>query len=120
MTTADRLLEVLGDSVARKVLRALTLGDATQSELVRTVGQSQSTVSRALERLRLAGLLIEGSGRGQLLEVRGRDEVIRVLAMADRLAEALIRLDAEEQEEQSNQTRKASITPVSDVLRASQ
>ena len=109
---SDRLLDVLGDATARRVVQELVNRELSQADLVEAVGFSQPAVSRAVRLLRALGLVSGSTGsRGEHLRLVGRDELSTVLLATDRLAEALVKVQAAAQAERSRRTRRAVIKP---------
>jgi hypothetical protein len=93
---ANRVFEVLGDSVALAMVRDLQRGSQTQAELVRSTGASQSAVSRAASNLRLLGLTAAASPRGKI-SLRTSTGIDRLLLAANALAEDVLAAEAAEQ-----------------------
>jgi DNA-binding transcriptional ArsR family regulator len=109
---SDRLLETLGDSAARQVLRQLLVGARTQNELIAELGIAQATASRALRILRGIGLVASNTGRrGEKLHVEAKDAVATLLLAADRLAEQVLHAQLQAQRDRSASTRRAAIKP---------
>jgi DNA-binding transcriptional ArsR family regulator len=109
---ADRLLDVLGDPIARRVVRLLLSEQLSQADLVSRLEVAQSSVSRAVKLLHATGLVgpIEG-GRGPRLAVLAPAQMISFLLASDRLAEHLLDLDAELQASRSRETRRLAVKP---------
>jgi DNA-binding transcriptional ArsR family regulator len=93
---ANRLFEILGDSVALDVVRQLQQGPHTQKELVEAIGAPQSAVSRAASTLRFVGLATASSARGKLT-LRAPRGVEQLLAAANGLAVDLLAEQSTEQ-----------------------
>jgi DNA-binding transcriptional ArsR family regulator len=109
---SDRLLDMLGDPIAREVLRALLERERSQTDLIEDLGLAQATVSRVVKVLRAAGLVAPTSrARRQLLAVTAHAETVGILLAADRLAEQLIEREQTVQAERSSATRRAAIQP---------
>jgi DNA-binding transcriptional ArsR family regulator len=109
---SDRLLDTLGDPIARAVVRALLERERSQTDLTEDLGLAQSTVSRIVKVLRAVGLVAPTSGaRGQSLAVTAHGETVGILLAADRLAEQLIDREQTVQAERSSATRRAAIQP---------
>lgn len=93
---ANRLFEVLGDSVALDLVRHLQNGPKTQKELVEATGAPQSAVSRAASALKLVGLTTASSARGKI-SLRVPEGVEQLLAAANGLAVDLLAQQSAEQ-----------------------
>lgn len=109
---ADRLLEVLSEATVRDIVRRVLARPATQAELKADMGCDQSTVSRTMTLLRMLGL-VESSGGGRTAKwvPVHRDELVGLLLAADRLADAVIRQEAEQQAQRSSDTRRLAMRP---------
>jgi transposase len=110
---ADRLLDALGDSTTRDVLRTVLAGGASQREIASRIDRDQATVSRGLGRLRDLGLIAQRTPRAQTIEVIAPDQIAAILRAADRLAEHLLEIETDAQAERSKSTTKAVVRPVS-------
>jgi DNA-binding transcriptional ArsR family regulator len=109
---ADRLLDALGDPVARHAIRVLLNREMSQSELVGELGVAQPTLSRAVKLLRNVGLVAAiGGGRAPQLTVTARDAALALLLASDRLAENVLELESRAQREQSDATRRSAVRP---------
>jgi DNA-binding MarR family transcriptional regulator len=112
---ADRLLDALGDPIARRTVRLLLNHDLTQAELIGTLGVAQPTVSRVVKLLRAIGLVEpEAGGRGQRFVVASKTEAIALFLATDRLAERLLDEEGRAQRERSRETRLTTIKPASE------
>jgi DNA-binding transcriptional ArsR family regulator len=109
---ADRILDVLGDPIARGVARLLLSQELSQTDLVARLEVAQASVSRAVKLLRAAGLVapVEG-GRGPRLAVVAPTETISVFLAVDRLAEQLLKHEADAQGHRSRETRRLAVKP---------
>lgn len=108
---SEQILEVLGDPLARDVLRCLLSESATQGELVSRLGCAQAGLSRAVKVLRLTGLVTVNGRRNASLELKNRPQLVALLLAADRLAEVSLADDLSAQEAASRDTRGAAIRP---------
>ena len=116
---ADRLLETLGDPVAREVVRSLLLRECSQNELVGELGVAQATASRAIRVLRAVGLVSTTTGRrNEKLRIEADDAVIASLLAIDRLAEKLLEAQTTAQLKRSAATRRLAIRPAEDSPKA--
>jgi anti-sigma factor RsiW len=108
---ADRLLDALGDSTTRAVLRSLLHEPVTQAELPAVTRCNQSTASRTAALLRALGLVgdEDTGGRSPTLRVEAREELVAVLLAADRLAESILERQAAAQRTRSRQTRRLNV-----------
>ncbi len=107
---ADRHLELLGDTASLQIVRLLAEDELTQASIVERLGMNQSLASRAIKGLRGAGLVTSDTARGPL-RLRAPDESRALLLAGDRLAEAVLRLDEDDQRTLSTRTRKAAMRP---------
>ena len=105
---ANRILEVLAEPVALRIVRALSAEELTQAQLVARLKLGQSVASRALRLLRVVGLVESDSPRAAI-RLRAESEVKQILLAADRLAEAIHGLDGSAQEQLAAQTRRTVI-----------
>jgi DNA-binding transcriptional ArsR family regulator len=105
---ADRILEALAEPLSLEIIRALSVDEQTQSELVRGLELGQSGASRAIKSLRSVGIVESDSPRGPI-RLRAEPEVKQILLAADRLAEAVISVDVAQQQTLSAKTRRAAI-----------
>jgi len=109
---SDRLLDALGDPVARRVVRRLLEGARGQSDLIAELGVGQATVSRAVKLLRAVGLVAPtGGGRSPRLRITGHRRAVAVLLAVDRLADELLEEEGRAQGERSDATRRAAVHP---------
>lgn len=113
MTTppSDRLLELLGDPVARAIVRQLAMSDATQRDLVEATGVTQSVASRALGLMRFAGLIESEGLRSATLRLRAPDETIAALLAFDHLAARIGEFDAAAQAATTSGDRRLAMGP---------
>src|SRR6201996_7993831 len=107
---ADRILEALAEPISLRIIRRLAGAEQTQAQLVEDLEIGQSGASRAIKALRLVGLVQAGRRRPPI-QLRAGDELKQLLLAADRLAEAVMAVDADEQTAISAETRRAVIRP---------
>ena len=105
---ANRILEVLAEPVALRIVRALAAEDHTQAQLVTSLQLGQSVASRALKLLRVVGL-VESDTPRSVIRLRVESEVKQLLLAADRLAEALLVVDQADQKTLTRETRRTVI-----------
>jgi DNA-binding transcriptional ArsR family regulator len=105
---ANRILEVLAEPVALRIVRALSAEDHTQAQLVTRLHLGQSVASRALQLLRVVGL-VESDAPRSVIRLRVESEVKQLLLAADRLAEALLVVDQADQKTLTRETRRTVI-----------
>jgi DNA-binding MarR family transcriptional regulator len=110
MGQSRALLSLLGEETLWLIVRSLLRRTQSQEDLIGSTGLEQSQVSRALRRLRDAGLVQTGRGNGTKHSIDLRNEVLSVIRTGDQLAEAI---NAERTEAQ----RRASRQTVEDQLR---
>lgn len=110
-TPADRLLDLFGDEIVRRVVRCLLAEELTQKDLIARVDAAQSSVSKAVGLLRTAGVVEARGLRAAALIVRQPAETLAVLMAADRLAEALAVKDTAAQADRSREDRLLGIRP---------
>ena len=107
---ADRLLDTLGDPVARNAMRLLLDRNLTQAELLDELGVAQATVSRVVKLLRAVGLVEPvAGGRGQRFTVPVHAEAVGMFLASDRLAERLLDEESRAQRERSHATRRTTV-----------
>jgi len=110
---SDRLLDALGDPVARSILKTLERADLSQLELIERLELPQATVSRTLKLLRALGLVTQSRpGRGVALSLTVADGTSALFLAADRLAEEVLKGELQAQREESADTRRRIIRPV--------
>lgn len=113
---SDRLLEALGDPIARGIVRLLAERELSQAELIKELGVGQSTASRAVKVLRASGLVAPAEfGRGVDLAITAGPEALNLLLAADRLAERVLEQEDLAQKDQSLKTRKLAIKPAAEA-----
>ena len=95
-----------GDDTIRACLRALLKEPASQKQLIERLAATQSAVSRALALLTAAGWVQADGSRGAVHRVRDPQGTRQLLLAADHLADALIRADAQEQDERTREDRR--------------
>jgi len=105
---ANRILEVLAEPVALRIVRALAAEDHTQAQLVTRLQLGQSVASRALKLLRVVGLAESDTPRS-VIRLRVESEVKQLLLAADRLAEAILVVDQADQKTLTRETRRTVI-----------
>jgi DNA-binding transcriptional ArsR family regulator len=109
---SDRLLDALGDPVARPVVRLLVEEELPQSDLIEKLGVAQATVSRAVKVLRAVGLVAPvDRGRGPRLAVTAPAEVVTLFLATDRLAEQVLEREEQAQKRRSKETRRLALRP---------
>lgn len=86
LTPAASLFHSLSDPTRLAILRHLALGEHRVVELTKHLGLAQSTVSKHLACLRDCGLVdSRPQGRASMFSLTTRDELLDVLAAAERL-----------------------------------
>jgi DNA-binding transcriptional ArsR family regulator len=112
---ANRILDVLAEPIALRIIRALTAEDQTQAQLVTRLHLGQSVASRALKLLRAVGL-VESDTPRSVIRLRAEPEVKQLLLAADRLAEALLVVDQVDQKTLTRETRRTVIRRSPDAI----
>ena len=86
LSPAASLFHSLSDPTRLTILRHLSLGDHRVVELTKHLGLAQSTVSKHLACLRDCGLVESRPiGRASMFSLTTRDELLELLAAAERL-----------------------------------
>ena len=86
LSPAASLFHSLSDPTRLTILRHLSLGDHRVVELTKHLGLAQSTVSKHLACLRDCGLVESRPvGRASMFSLTTRDELLDLLAAAERL-----------------------------------
>ncbi len=86
LSPAASLFHSLSDPTRLAILRRLCLGEHRVIELTQHLGLAQSTVSKHLACLRACGLVESRPvGRASLFSLTTRDELLELLASAERL-----------------------------------